>query len=138
MDIEKLKRVRLEQDGLSKTLGMDFISTPEPDTCMARMKVGRHNRQVFGFLSGGATLALAENLAGIGSMALSPGKICLGINVTGNHMKAVLEGDTVTAYGRCIHKGRTLHLWHIELKNNAGELISSVEVTNFMLNQRTK
>ena len=67
MDIEKLKRVRLEQDGLSKTLGMDFISTPEPDTCMARMKVGRHNRQVFGFLSGGATLALAENLAGIGS-----------------------------------------------------------------------
>ena len=93
MDIEKLKRVRLEQDGLSKTLGMDFISTPEPDTCMARMKVGRHNRQVFGFLSGGATLALAENLAGIGSMALSPGKICLGINVTGNHMKAVLEGD---------------------------------------------
>ena len=126
MDIEKLKRVRLEQDGLSKTLGMDFISTPEPDTCMARMKVGRHNRQVFG------------NLAGIGSMALSPGKICLGINVTGNHMKAVLEGDTVTAYGRCIHKGRTLHLWHIELKNNAGELISSVEVTNFILNQRTK
>ena len=57
-----------------------------------------------------------KNLAGIGSMALSPGKICLGINVTGNHMKAVLEGDTVTAYGRCIHKGRTLHLWHIELK----------------------
>ena len=53
-------------------------------------------------------------------------------------MKAVLEGDTVTAYGRCIHKGRTLHLWHIELKNNAGELISSVEVTNFILTPRTK
>ena len=71
-------------------------------------------------------------------MALSPGKICLGINVTGNHMKAVLEGDTVTAYGRCIHKGRTLQLWNIEMKNNAGELISSVEITNFIHNHRTK
>ena len=138
MDIEKLKKIRLEQDGLSKTLGMDFISTPEPDTCMARMKVDGRNRQVFGFLSGGASLALAENLAGIGSMALCPGKICVGINVNGNHVKAVLEGDTVTALGRIIHKGKTLHVWHIELSNGKGELISSVEVTNFIMNARPK
>ncbi|MGM9704471.1 MAG: PaaI family thioesterase [Prevotella sp.] len=138
MDIEKLKKIRLEQDGLSKTLGMDFISTPEPDTCMARMKVDGRNRQVFGFLSGGASLALAENLAGIGSMALCPGKICVGINVNGNHVKSVLEGDTVTALGHIIHKGKTLHVWHIELTNGAGELISCVEVTNFIMNARTK
>ena len=138
MDIEKLKKIRLEQDGLSKTLGMEFISTPEPDTCMARMKVDGRNRQVFGFLSGGASLALAENLAGIGSMALCPGKICVGINVNGNHVKSVLEGDTVTALGRIMHKGKTLHLWHIELTNGEGELISSVEVTNFIMNARPK
>lgn len=138
MDIERLKKIRLEQDGLSKTLGMEFISTPEPDTCMARMKVDGRNRQVFGFLSGGASLALAENLAGIGSMALCPGKICVGINVSGSHLKAVLEGDTVTARSKLLHKGRTLHQWHIELTNEAGELISSVEVTNFIMNARTK
>lgn len=138
MDIERLKKIRLEQDGLSKTLGMEFISTPEPDTCMARMKVDGRNRQVFGFLSGGASLALAENLAGIGSMALCPGKICVGINVSGSHLKAVLEGDTVTARSKLLHKGRTLHQWHIELANEAGELISSVEVTNFIMNARTK
>jgi len=138
MNIDHLKRVRLEQDGLSKTLGMEFISTPEPDSCMARMKVDRRNRQVFGFLSGGATLALAENLAGIGSMALCPGKMCVGINVTGNHMKAVLEGDTVTARSRLLHRGKTLHLWHIEITNEAGELISSVEVTNFILDAKQK
>jgi len=138
MNIEQLKKIRLEQDGLSKTLGMEFISTPEPDTCMARMKVDGRNRQVFGFLSGGASLALAENLAGIGSMALCPGKICVGINVSGSHVKAVLEGDTVTARSKLLHKGRTLHQWHIELTNEAGELISSVEVTNFIMNAHTK
>lgn len=138
MDIEKIRDRLLSQDGLSKTLGMDFISTPEPDTCKACMKVDGRNRQVFGFLSGGATLALAENLAGVGSMALCPNKICVGINVSANHVKAVLEGDTVTATARILHKGRTLHVWHIEITNGKGELISAVDITNFILNQSKK
>lgn len=135
MDIERVKEIRLHQDGLSKTLGMEFMSTPEPDTCQARMKVDGRNRQVFGFLSGGATLALAENLAGVGSMTLCPDKICVGINVSGSHVKAVLEGDTVTATAHLLHKGKTLHQWHIDIRNTAGDLISSVEVTNFIMNQ---
>ena len=133
MDIERVKDILLSKDGLSQTLGMEFLSTPEPDTCQARMKVDERNRQVFGFLSGGATLALAENLSGVGSMALCPNKICVGINVSANHVKAVLEGDTVTAYGRLLHRGKTLHVWHIEIKNEKGELVSSVQVTNFIM-----
>lgn len=138
MDIEREKETRLRNDGLSKTLGMNFFSTPEPNTCKATMKVDSRNRQTFGFLSGGATLALAENLAGVGSLSLCPNKICVGINVSANHVKAVLEGDTVTATARILHKGRTLHTWHIEIVNGAGELISSVQVTNFILNQNKK
>ena len=118
MDIERVKDILLSKDGLSQTLGIEFLSTPEPDTCQARMKVDERNRQVFGFLSGGATLALAENLSGVGSMALCPNKICVGINVSANHVKAVLEGDTVTATARILHKGRTLHVWHIEITNH--------------------
>lgn len=138
MDIERVKDILLSKDGLSQTLGMEFLSTLEPDTCQARMKVDERNRQVFGFLSGGATLALAENLSGVGSMALCPNKICVGINVSANHVKAVLEGDTVTATARILHKGRTLHVWHIEITNGAGELISAVDITNFILNQSKK
>lgn len=138
MDIERVKDILLSKDGLSQTLGMEFLSTPEPDTCQARMKVDERNRQVFGFLSGGATLALAENLSGVGSMALCPNKICVGINVSANHVKAVLEGDTVTATARILHKGRTLHVWHIEITNSAGEFISAVDITNFILNQSKK
>jgi len=136
MDIEKEKNIVCMQPGLSTTLGMEFISTPEPDTCMARMRVDERNRQPFGFLSGGATLALAENLAGIGSMALCPGKICVGVSVNGSHVKAVMQGDTVTAYGRLLHKGRTLHQWQIDIKNEASELISTVQVTNYVITPR--
>ena len=136
MNIEKEKNIVCMQPGLSTTLGMEFISTPEPDTCMARMRVDERNRQPFGFLSGGATLALAENLAGIGSMALCPGKICVGVSVNGSHVKAVMQGDTVTAYGRLLHKGRTLHQWQIDIKNEASELISTVQVTNYVITPR--
>lgn len=135
MNIDKIKEVLLKRDGLSNTLGMEFISTPDPDTCQARMKVDERNRQIFGFLSGGASLALAENLAGVGSLALYPNNICVGINISGSHVKAVLDGDTVTATAHILHKGKTLHQWHVDIRNGAGDLISSVEVTNFVMNK---
>lgn len=135
MNIDKIKEVLLKRDGLSNTLGMEFISTPDPDTCQARMKVDERNRQIFGFLSGGASLALAENLAGVGSLALCPNNICVGINISGSQVKAVLDGDTVTATAHILHKGKTLHQWHVDIRNGAGDLISSVEVTNFVMNK---
>lgn len=138
MDLEQIKDILRQRDGLSNTLGMEFISTPEEDTCVAKMKVDDRNKQIFGFLSGGASLALAENVAGVGSMALCPDRICVGINVSGSHIKAVLQGDTVTAYGKLLHKGETLHQWHIEIKNELGHLISVVEVTNYVLNKLQK
>lgn len=133
MNIEHIKEKINKLPNLSTALGMEFISTPEPDTCMARMKVDERNRQPFGFLSGGASLALAENLAGVGSLTLCPGKISVGINVSGSHLIAVEEGDIVTATARIMHKGRTLHQWLVEIRNATGELVCSVQVTNYVL-----
>ena len=136
MNIEHIKDRINKLPNLSTALGMEFISTPEPDTCMARMKVDERNRQPFGFLSGVASLALAENLAGVGSLALCPGKISVGINVSGSHLIAVEEGDTVTATAQILHKGRTLHQWLVEIRNTAGELVCSVQVTNYVIKGR--
>ena len=94
------------------------------------------NRQPFGFLSGGASLALAENLAGVASSALCPGCACVGIEVSGSHVKAVVEGDTVTAHARMLHKGTTLHVWNVDIKDTANELISNVRVTNYIIKQK--
>ena len=56
----------------------------------------------------------------------------MGINVSGTHVQAVSEGDTVTAYAKLVHKGRTLHTWEVAIKNTAGELICTVQVTNYV------
>lgn len=133
MNVERINEIINATPNLSTALGMEFVSTPEDDTCMARMRVDERNRQPFGFLSGGASLALAENLAGVGSCALCPEHACVGIEVSGSHMKAVAEGDTVTACARLLHKGSTLHVWSVDIRDTAGELISNVRVTNYVL-----
>ena len=133
MNIERINRIIHSRPNLSTALGMEFISTPEDDTCMARMKVDEHNRQPFGYLSGGASLALAENLAGVGSSSLCEDCACLGIEVSGSHVKAVSEGDTVTAHARLLHAGHKLHVWQVDITDTSGNLISSVRVTNFIL-----
>ena len=136
MNVEEINEIINANPNLSTALGMEFISTPEDDTCLARMKVDERNRQPFGFLSGGASLALAENVAGVGSSALCPGCACVGIEVSGSHVKAVVEGDTVTAYARMLHQGTTLHVWNVDIKDTAGDLISNVRVTNYIIKQK--
>ena len=133
MDVERIKQLINEKPNLSTALGMEFISTPDDDTCMARMQVDELNRQPFGFLSGGASLALAENVAGVGSSALCPGCACVGIEVSGSHVKAVAEGDTVTAHARLLHQGSTLHVWNVDISDSSGDLISNVRVTNYIV-----
>ena len=136
MNVDRIKQIIESKPNLSTALGMEFISTPEDDTCMACMKVDERNRQPFGFLSGGASLALAENVAGVGSSALCPGCACVGIEVSGSHVRAVVEGDTVTAYARMLHRGSTLHVWNVDIKDTAGDLISNVRVTNYIIKQK--
>ena len=136
MNVDRINQIINDKPNLSTALGMEFLSTPEDDTCMARMRVDERNRQPFGFLSGGASLALAENVAGVGSSALCPGCACVGIEVSGSHVKAVAEGDTVTAYAHMLHKGSTLHVWQVDIKDTAGELISSVRVTNYVIRSK--
>ena len=133
MNVDDIKDLVESMPNLSTHLGMEFISTPEDDTCLARMRVDERNRQPFGFLSGGASLALAENLAGVGSSSLCPGCACVGIEVSGSHVKAVAEGDVVTAYGSLLHRGNTLHVWNVVIRNSAGETISIVRVTNYIV-----
>ena len=136
MNVDRIKEIIERQPNLSTALGMNFISTPDDDLCMATMKVDERNRQPFGFLSGGASLALAENVAGVGSSSLCPGKICVGISVSGSHVKAVTEGDTVTSMAHLVRKGRKLHVWNVESTDSTGDIISVVHVTNYIISPK--
>lgn len=103
----------------------------------AVMPVDERTRQPFGILHGGATLALAETVAGMGSMLIcEPDEIIVGMQVSGNHISSAHEGDTVRAVGTIIHKGRSSHVWNVDVFTSTDKLISSIRVVNSVLKKR--
>ena len=103
----------------------------------ATMPVDERTRQPFGILHGGATLALAETVAGLGSMILAkPDEIVVGMQVSGSHMSSAHEGDTVRAVGTIIHKGRSSHVWNVDVFTSTDKLVSSIRVVNSILKKK--
>lgn len=134
MNIDAIRQHLASVPNLASNLGIEVVSTPDPDSCEARMKVDERNRQPFGCLSGGATLALAETIAGCGSYALCPEALaCVGQNVHGNHVHPAYEGETVIATARIVHQGKSSHVWQVDVRNESGQLISSISVTNHII-----
>lgn len=103
----------------------------------ATMPVDRRNRQPFGILHGGATLALAETVAGLGSMVIcNPDEFVVGMQVSGNHISSAHEGDTVRAVGTIVHKGRSSHVWNVDVFTSTGKLVSSIRVVNSVMKRK--
>lgn len=111
-----------------------FISSERVE---ATMPVDYRTRQPYGILHGGATLALAETVAGLGSMAICrPDEIAVGMQVSGNHISSAHEGDTVRAVGTIVHKGRTSHVWNVDVFTSTGKLVSSIRVVNSIMKKQ--
>lgn len=123
---------RLQGDNLCRTLGMTFLATTDPDTVQATMPVDGRTCQPFGCLSGGAALALAESVAGVGSLTICPDVLSVGANVSANHVNPARQGDTVTATARIVSRGHRLHVWHVDIRDTQGTLISTAQVTNYI------
>jgi len=121
---------------LMGNLGIQYTFASE-ERIEATMPVDHRNRQPFGILHGGATLALAETVAGLGSMvACQPDEFVVGMQVSGNHISSAHEGDTVRAVGTIVHKGRSSHVWNVDVFTSTGKLVSSVRVVNSVMKRR--
>jgi len=117
-------------------LGIQYTYASE-NRIEATMPVDERTRQPFGILHGGATLALAETVAGMGSMILcQPDEFAVGMQVSGNHISSAHEGDTVRAVATIVHKGRSSHVWNVDVLTSTAKLVSSVRVVNSIFKKR--
>ena len=121
---------------LMGNLGIQYTYASE-ERVEATMPVDHRTRQPFGILHGGATLALAETVAGLGSMIIcEPDEIVVGMQVSGNHISSAHEGDTVRAVGTILHKGRSSHIWNVDVFTSTNKLVSSIRVVNSVIKKR--
>ena len=130
---ELLKDNKICQNTLIGNLGIRY--TYESDQRIeAEMPVDERTIQPHGYLHGGATIALAETLAGLGSQRLcDEGEMAVGQQINACHVRPVKMPSKVKAVAKIYHKGKKTHVWDVEVFNVDGKPISTIRVVNFIV-----
>lgn len=108
---------------LLEALGIEIVENTA-ERCVAVMPVDHRTVQPFGYLHGGASVALAETAASAGAQNLidHTTQACVGLEINANHLKSVKEG-TVKAVAEPVHVGRTTIVYHINIYDEQERLI---------------
>jgi uncharacterized protein (TIGR00369 family) len=93
-------------------------------TVIASMPVDDRTRQPFGFLHGGASVALAETAASVGAYNLidKETEIAFGLEINANHIKSKKSG-VVRALASVLHRGKSTMVWEIRIVDEDDDLI---------------
>lgn len=126
----------LNKNTLNENLGIEFTELND-DSVVAKMPIDDRTVQPFRIMHGGASAALAETLGSVASMMVIDvdKNMPVGLELNINHLGSVREGHV---YGTCkpIHTGKSTHVWGIEVKNEAGKLVSIARLTVIILERK--
>lgn len=108
-----------------------------PDRVVCNMPVGPKTIQPMGLLHGGASVALAETAASIGTaLNINPDThIAAGLEINANHIRGKRDG-IVTATATPFHKGRTTMVWDIQITDEQDKLICVSRCTVAVIEKR--
>jgi uncharacterized protein (TIGR00369 family) len=117
----------LSPGALMERMGLEWLELG-PDRVVARIPVAG-NTQPYGILHGGATAALCETIASVGTaLAAGPDRVVMGIELNVNHLRSVTEGR-VTATGVPLHVGRSTSVWDMAVRDDEGRLVAVSRLT---------
>lgn len=116
------------ENTIHETLGIRGLDAT-PDRVVLEMDVGPRVHQPFGLLHGGASAVLAESAASMGAfLNCSAGEYSVGIDLNVSHLRAKRDG-MVVATATPVRKGRSLHVWSIDIADESGRLIAVARCT---------
>jgi 1,4-dihydroxy-2-naphthoyl-CoA hydrolase len=120
------------RNGADEHLGIEFVEVGD-DYIVGRVPVDKRTRQPYGLLHGGVSVVLAETLGSCGAaFSCPPGYRAVGLDINANHLRGVSSG-WVTGTARSVHRGRTTHVWQIELRDEAGNMTCISRITMAIL-----
>ena len=119
----------ISKDTLLSHLDIEFIKL-ETDSLTAKMPVNSNTSQPMGILHGGASVTLAESIGSVGSNLLidTKSEYAVGLSINANHIGSAKNGH-VFGTGILVHKGKSTHVWSIEIKDKDERLISICRLT---------
>ena len=99
-------------------------------------EVGPKTHQPFGLLHGGVSALMVEGAASMGGIVSVPeDQVCVGTELNISHLRAVNSG-IIRATATPIRKGRTVHVWNVDLTNESGELFATGRMTLQVIKSR--
>ncbi len=121
---------------LMESLGIEYTEIGQ-GYVTATMPVDHRTKQPAGILHGGASIALAETIAGLGSWLLVDPSVSevRGAQLNANHVRAC-NSRRVVAKATVVHKGNNTHVWNVDVFDEANQLVSTVRVTNFIVTKQ--
>lgn len=117
---DKLNEFR--KGSLSEYLGIEYLEVGN-DFLKARMPVDNRTKQPFGYLHGGASVVLAEEIGSMAAnMAIDGTKFfAFGLDINANHVRSVKDGF-VTGIAKPLHLGKSTQVWEIKIFNEDDQL----------------
>ncbi|MCF8228651.1 MAG: PaaI family thioesterase [Bacteroidales bacterium] len=124
---------QMNRGTLMETLGIEYTEVGA-GFVSAKMPVDHRTLQPSKIIHGGANIALAETIGGLGSVLLVDYTSfdVRGSSISANHVGTAKSG-WVRARAEIIHRGERTHVWNIDIKNEEGKLISTIRLTNFII-----
>jgi uncharacterized protein (TIGR00369 family) len=90
------------------------------------------NRQSFGLLHGGASVAFAEALGSWAAVIhAGPGRTAVGVDINATHHRAA-TGGIVTGVATAVQLGRTLACHEIVITDDEGRRLCTARITNLL------
>lgn len=100
-----------------------------PEKVVLELDVTPQVHQPFGIMHGGVSALLAEGAASIGGfVSVDAGQAVVGTELNISHLRPIRSG-VITATATPIRKGRTVHVWAIEMTDERGRQISVARCT---------
>ncbi|HYE96715.1 MAG TPA: hotdog fold thioesterase [Rubricoccaceae bacterium] len=125
-----------DRESLLKTLGIELVELGA-DRVVATMPVTPQLHQPYGYLHGGASLALAETVASIGGALNAPEKLVFGLEINANHVRPKRDG-ALRATATPIHRGKTTHVWDIRIVDEEEHLVCISRCTLALVDQKDR
>ena len=122
---------RIELGELDVKMGVTVLEQ-SAERVVATMPVAG-NRQSFGLLHGGASIAFAEALGSWAAVIhAGPGRSAVGLDINATHHRSARAG-VVTGVAQALRLGRRVTCHEVTVTDEAGRLLCTARITNLIV-----
>src|SRR5437868_6849659 len=131
--MDALAKIKQQVLPFAEVLGIEFVHA-EPERIIAELTVRAELCTRPAVLHGGAIMAFADTLGGVGTMLNLPeGAGTTTIESKTNFIAAAPVGTRVTAEATPLHRGRRTMVWQTRITAAEGRLVALVTQTQLVL-----